>query len=77
MKDEKGGTAIKEFVSLKPKMYPFLADNTIKHNQQKCVNKNVVTTISHGECKDISLNKKCLRHSMNRILSKDYKLGTY
>ena len=23
------------------------------------------------------LNKKCLRHSMNRIQSKDYKIGTY
>ena len=27
--------------------------------------------------KDVLLNKKCLRHSMNRIQSKDYKIGTY
>ena len=27
--------------------------------------------------KDVLLNKKCLRHSMNRIQSKDYKIGNY
>ena len=34
------------------------------------VNKNVVVTTNHGEYKDASLNKKCLRYSMNRIQSK-------
>ena len=41
-------------------------------NKQK-----VVATISHNEYKDVLLNKKCLRHSMNRIQSKDHKIGTY
>ena len=40
-------------------------------------NRNVVTTISHNEYKDVSLNKKCLRHLMNRIQSKDHRIGTY
>ena len=45
--------------------------------KQKGVNRNVVATISHNEYKDVLLNKKCLRHSMNRIQSKDHKIGTY
>ena len=36
-----------------------------------------MVTISHKEYKDVLLNKKCLRHSMNRIQSKDHKIGTY
>ena len=28
---------------------------------------NVVATINHNEYKDVLLNKKCLKHSMNRI----------
>ena len=31
------------------------------------VNRNVVAKISHNECKDVFLYKKCLRHLMNRI----------
>ena len=41
------------------------------------MSRNVVATISHHEYKDVLLNKKCLRHSMNRIQSKDHKIGTY
>ena len=40
-------------------------------NKIKGVNRNVVTTLSHRECKDVLLNKKYLRHSMNRIPSKE------
>ena len=36
-----------------------------------------MVTISYKEYKDVLLNKKCLRHSMNRIQSKDHKIGTY
>ena len=39
------------------------------------IHKNV--TISHNECKDVLLNKKCLRHSMNRIQCKGHKIATY
>ena len=41
------------------------------------MNRNVVATISHNEYKDVLLNERCLRHSMNRIQSKDQKIGTY
>ena len=43
----------------------------------KGANKNVVATRSHNEYKDALLNRKCLRHSMNRIQSKDHKIETY
>ena len=41
------------------------------------INKNVVATISQNVYKDVFLNKKCLRHSMNRIQIKDHRIGTY
>ena len=44
--------------------------------EQKGVNSNVVATISHNEYKDVLLNNKCIRHSMNRIQSKDHRIGT-
>ena len=70
MKEKTGGVAIEGFVELKPKMYSFLVDNN-EHKKAKCVNRNVVATISHNEYKDALLNKKCLRHhSMDRIQSK-------
>ena len=31
----------------------------------------------HNKYKDVLLNKKCVRHSMNRIEGKDHKIGTY
>ena len=44
---------------------------------EKGVNKNVLATINHNEYKNVSLNKKLLRHSMNRIQSKSYRIGTW
>ena len=41
------------------------------------MNRNAVGTVSHGKYKDILLNKKCSRHSMNRIQTKDHRIGTY
>ena len=66
MNDETRGVPIEEFVGLNPKMYSFLVDNC-EHKKAKGVNKNVVATISHNEYKDVLLNKKCRRHSKNRI----------
>ena len=77
MNDEAGGVAVKEYVGLKPKMYSFLLDNNSGHKKAKCVNRNVLATISHNEYKDLLWNNKCLRHSMNRIQSKDHRIGTY
>ena len=73
MKDETAGVAIEEFVGLKP----YLLDDNSEHKKAKGVNRNVVATISHNEYKDALLNKICFRHSINRIQSKDHKIGTY
>ena len=48
-----------------------------EHKKAKSVNKNVGATISHDEYKNVLLNKKCLRHSMNRIQSKDHRAAAY
>ena len=76
MKDKTAGVVIEEFVGLKPKMYSFLVDNNTEHKKAKDVNRNVVATLSQNEFKDVLLNNKCLRHSMNRIQSKDHRIGT-
>ena len=45
--------------------------------KQKGVNRNVVMAISHNEYKDILLNNKCIRHTMNKIQSEDHRIATY
>ena len=77
IEDETVGIATEEFVGLKQKMYLYLVDGNSKHKKAKGVNKNVVATISHNEYRDVLLNMKCLRHSMNRVQSKDHRIGTY
>ena len=74
MKDETAGIKLEEFVGLKPKMYSYLVDDNSEHKKAKGVNKNIVAIISHNEYKDVLLNKKCLRHSVNRSQSKDHKI---
>ena len=75
MKDETGGVTIEKFVGLKA--YSFLVDEKNEHIKAKGVNKNVVATMSHNEYKDVLLNNKCWRHPMNKIRSKDHRIGTY
>ena len=41
------------------------------------MNRNNVATMINNEYKNISLNNKCIRHSMTRIQSKDYRIGIY
>ena len=41
------------------------------------MNRNFVATISYNEYKDVLLNNKCIRQFMNRIRSKDHRIGTY
>ena len=54
-----------------------LANVENEYKKAKGMNRNVVATISHNEYKNVSLNRKCLRHSVNRMQSKDHKIGTY
>ena len=77
MKDETAGVAIEECVRLNPKMYSCLVDDNSEHKKAMEVNKNDAATISHNNYKDVLLNKKYLRHSINRIQSKDRRRGTY
>ena len=58
-------------------MYSFLVDDNSEHKKAKGVNKNVDATMIHNEYIDVLLNNKCLRHSMNRIQSKDHRIRTY
>ena len=47
---------------------------TVSHT--KGMNKDVVAAISHNEYEEMLLNKKCLKHSMNRIPRNDRRIGT-
>ena len=58
-------------------MCSVLLDDSSEHKKTKDVNKTIVATISHGEDRDILLNKKCLRHSMNKIQNKKHEIRTY
>ena len=77
MEDETAAVAIEELAGLKQKMYLYLINDDSEHKKAKGVNRNNVTTIRHNEYKDVLLNNKCLRHSMNEIQSKDHRMGTY
>ena len=54
-----------------------MVDDNSEHKKANGINKNVVATIRQNVYKDVFLNKKCLRHSMNRIQIKDHGIGTY
>ena len=59
---------------MKPKIYSFLVNDNSGHKKEEDVNRK---NRSRSEYKDVLLNKKRFRHSMNRIQSKDHKIGTY
>ena len=73
MKDKTGSVATKEFVGF---LYSFLVENSSVHKKAKGENANAVAPISHNEYKGVLLHNKCIRHSMNRIQSKDHRIGT-
>ena len=62
---ETGGVAVNRFVGSKRKKCWFLVDDSSEHKKATDLNKTVVAAISHGEYKDVLLNEKCLRYSMN------------
>ena len=65
----KVNAAIEEFVALKTKIYSLLLDNK---EHKKAKKKNVVSAMNYNGYKDALLNKKCIRHSINRIRCKDH-----
>ena len=58
-------------------MYSFLENDNSVHKKATAVNKNNVATISHGEYKDVLLYNKCLKHSLDKIQTKNYRIGPY
>ena len=77
IKDKTAGVSIEEFVGLKPRYIRIWQMIIVSIKRQRGINKNVVATIRQNVYKDVFLNKKCLRHSMNRIQIKDHRIGTY
>ena len=56
-------------------MYSLLIHDISEHKKTKSF--IVIATTCHHKYKNVLLNNKCLRHSMNRIESKDHMIGTY
>ena len=77
MKDETNSIAIEEFAGLSPKVHLFLIDDNREYKKAKSVNKNVDATLIDNDYKHVLLNNKCLRHLMNKIQSKDHRMGAY
>ena len=75
MKDETGCAAIQTFIELRAKTFSFLPKNN-KHLKAKDMNKNIVSRISHNKYKDVFLSNKSKTHLINRIQSKDHRIGT-
>ena len=65
MKDVIAGVETEKFVGLKPKKYLLLVDRNYEHKKAKDVNKNVVEKLTPNEYKDVLLNDKCVRLSIN------------
>ena len=77
VKDETTVAEIEKFVGLKPNMYWYLIHENSEYKEAKCLNRNVVATITHNENRQVLLNDKYMRHSMNRTQGKSYRIGTY
>ena len=41
------------------------------------LSQNIMIIQRNGAYKDVLLSNKCYKHSMDRIQSKDYRIGTY
>ena len=64
MNDEIGKIAIEKLLGLKLKMYSILVNSSSEYKKAKDVD-------------NFLLNKKCLRHSMNRYQSINHRIRTY
>ena len=74
MKDETAGVAVREFAGLKCQIDLFLVDDSSEHKKVTDESKKFFASVSYNEYKDVLLNQKCLRHSMNKIQSKNRNL---
>ena len=67
---------LKNLFSWSHKCIQSWVDDSSEHKKVKGVDRNVVAALRHMY-KDVLLNQKCLRHSMNGIQSKNHRKGTY
>ena len=68
---------IEECVGLKPKMNSFMVDDSSEHKKAMSISKNIVARIIHSGYKDVLLNYKFLRRSMNKNRNKNHIIATY
>ena len=73
LKDEYGGTPIKEYVGTKSKTYSIRDMNYCKNNTHKGHNYNII----YDDFEDVLFNEKVIRHSMGGMESIDHKMYTY
>ena len=78
MKDEFGGKIITEFVTLRPKNYPYLTDDDDKEDKKakgtkKCVIKRMIKFDDYKNC---LLKDKVLLKSQQRFISKKHDVYT-
>ena len=77
MKDELGGKVIMEFVTLRPKTYSYLTDDSKEDKKakgtKKCVIKKMIKFNDHKKC---LLNDKVILKSQQRFISKKHDVYT-
>ena len=77
MKDELGGKIITEFVTLRPKTYSYLTDDSKKDKKakgtKKCVIKKMIKFDDYKKC---LLNDKVILKSQQRFISNKYDVYT-
>ena len=77
MKDELGGKIITEFVTLRPKTYPYLTDDGKEDKKAKGTKKCVIKRmIKFNDYKNCLLKDKVLLKSQQRFISKKHDVYT-
>ena len=71
MKDEAGGVSTKKLARLNAWCIAFCQMIVVILKEAKGVNKNVAARVCYNEQKDVLFNNKLLKHSMDRIQSKN------
>ena len=77
MKDELGGSIIKEFIALRPKTYSYLTDDCKEDKKAKGTNKCVIKRmIKFDDYKNCLLNGEVILKSQQRFISKGHDVYT-
>ena len=77
MKDELGGKIIMEFVTLRPKTYSFLTDDSKEDKKAKGTKKCVIKKmIKFNDCKKCLLNDEVILKPQQRFISKKHDVYT-